>query len=108
MNISMVCCATAVSPEGKFHVAFGSVGPYPLRAYKTEEYLTANVKASDAVQIQLSDAVLDEAARLAAEDVRPIDDFRASAAYRRAMAGALLKKTLRELAGQPEPVKFSG
>lgn len=111
MNISMVCCAVGVSPEGKFHVAFGSVGPYPLRAGGAEEFLTTELqknKKDKGEFLSIPDPVLEEAARLAALDVRPIDDFRASAEYRRAMSGVLLKKCLRELCGRPEPVHFSG
>jgi CO/xanthine dehydrogenase FAD-binding subunit len=111
MNISMVCCAVGVSPAGKFHVAFGSVGPYPLRAPNTEDFLSRECgtqNAREGTPLEISGKILEEAARLAEQDVRPIDDFRASADYRRAMSGALLKKCLRELAGTPEPVHFSG
>ncbi|MGI8906847.1 MAG: FAD binding domain-containing protein [Candidatus Sumerlaeaceae bacterium] len=117
MNISMVCCAVGVSPEGMFRVAFGSVGPYPLRAPNTEEFLSAKLEeqngrgsalADSQTLVLLSETVIAEAERMASHEVRPIDDFRASAAYRRAMSGALLKKCLRDLGGKPEPVKFSG
>jgi CO/xanthine dehydrogenase FAD-binding subunit len=117
MNISMVCCAVGASPSGKFHVAFGSVGPYPLRAPQAEAFLSAECGLQNTERgilsgaespMEISDKVVSEAARLAELDVRPIDDFRARADYRRAMAGVLLKKCLRELAGKPEPVHFSG
>lgn len=98
VNISLVCCAVGMSPEGKFQVAYGSVGPYPLRTPKTEEFLTAALgptpKLSNA---EFPSDVVDEACRLASEEVRPIDDYRGSAEYRRAMAGALLRKALRQL-----------
>lgn len=119
MNISVVCCAVGVSPAGRFHVAFGSVGPYPLFCPNTEAYLNENAGAAIAQSgksaaafrdqpVSIDSKVIDEAARLAAEEVRPIDDFRAGADYRRAMSGALLKKVLRQVAGAPEPVHFSG
>jgi CO/xanthine dehydrogenase FAD-binding subunit len=38
-----------------------------------------------------------EASRMVAAEVRPIDDFRAKADYRRAMTGALLQKALRQI-----------
>lgn len=96
MNISLVCCAVGLSPEGKFQVAFGSVGPYPLVAPKTEEFLTSGLKHGRKKK-SLDAKTIDEAAKLACEEVRPIDDFRGSATYRRAMSGVLLKKALRQM-----------
>lgn len=93
MNISLVCCAVGMSPKGEFHAAFGSAGPYPLYTPKTAEFLTASSKGGK----PLTGAAMDEAARIASEEVRPIDDFRGSGEYRRAMAGSLLKKALRQI-----------
>ena len=101
MNISTVCCAVAVSGSGRVHVAFGSVGPCPLRAERTAAYLTDAL--SGQADAFADPAVQNRAAELARSEVRPIDDFRASADYRRAMSGALLVKVLRELAGQDQP-----
>lgn len=87
VNISIVCAAVGRSPEGKFGVAFGSVGPYPLYAPRTEALL------NDA---KLTPALIDEAAGLAMKEVSPISDHRASANYRRAMCGTLLRRLLTE------------
>lgn len=105
MNISLVCCAAAVSPDGRFHVAFGSVGPYPMRVPKAEQYLTEALATDASAEstgsaIRLEPKVIEEACALAAGEVRPIDDFRGSADYRRAMAGASLRKVLRRLCAQ--------
>jgi CO/xanthine dehydrogenase FAD-binding subunit len=98
MNISTVCCAVGISESGRVHVSFGSVGPYPLRAERTGEYLTqALASEPDALA---DPQVQEKAASLAREEVRPIDDFRASAEYRRAMSGTLLIKVLRQLADE--------
>jgi len=96
MNISMVCCACAVSDSGRFHTAFGSVGPGPMLAPGTQEFLTRNAGKSGGKIILPEEAIV-EAARIAQEEVRPIDDFRGSADYRRAMAGVLLKRALHQI-----------
>jgi CO/xanthine dehydrogenase FAD-binding subunit len=101
MNISTVCCALGVSDSRCVHVAFGSVGPYPLRAEKTAQYLTDALKADTTAFAD--PCVLQRAAELAQAEVRPIDDFRASADYRRAMSGALLQKVMRQLAQDLSP-----
>jgi CO/xanthine dehydrogenase FAD-binding subunit len=97
MNISLVCCSVGVGPDWTFHVAFGSVGPYPLVAHETANFLTSAARAQGVLPVNAK--TLEETAQIAAQEVRPIDDFRGSADYRRAMAGALLKKVLRSLAG---------
>ncbi len=73
------------NPQSTIHnvrIALGAVGPTPLRAYAAEAAL-----AEDA-----SPAGIKRAARLAAEAARPIDDIRASAAYRRAMVEVLTRR----------------
>lgn len=105
MNISTVCCAVGVSDSGRVHVAFGSVGPYPLRAEQTGEFLTAALR--DNAHAFADPEVQARAAEIARSEVRPIDDFRASADYRRAMSGALLIKVLRQLAEEHAGVSAS-
>lgn len=63
-------------------IALGAVGPTPLRAREAEAAL-----AEDA-----SPAGIERAAQLAAAAARPIDDIRASAAYRRAMVAVLTRR----------------
>lgn len=87
VNISVVCCAIGRAPEGRYCVAFGSVGPYPLYTPKTEKLLTDN---------PLTPALIEQAADLVQTEVSPIDDHRASANYRRAMCGVLLRRLLTE------------
>jgi carbon-monoxide dehydrogenase medium subunit len=62
------------------------VGPTPLRA-PTAEALLPGKNPGEALLIAAG-----EAARRS--DARPIDDFRGSADYRRAMVGVLVKRTL--------------
>ncbi len=87
VNISIVCAAVARSPQGKLGIAFGSVGPYPLAAPKTEALLNDTA---------LTPELIDEAAALVQTEVSPISDHRSSAAYRRAMCGTLLRRLLTE------------
>ncbi len=66
-------------------IALGSVAPTPIRA----------VAAEDALRGQpLTVASIAEAARLAAEATRPIDDIRGTAAYRKRMAAVLVRRLL--------------
>ena len=69
--------------EARF--AAGSVAPTPLRLSKLEDLLEGR---------QLTDALIDEARALAAESVSPIDDVRATAAYRRTVVGDLVARAL--------------
>lgn len=84
------------SPIPDVRIALGAVGPTPLRAPAAEAAL-----AEDA-----SPAGIRRAARLAAEAAQPIDDIRASAAYRRAMVEVLTRRgieTLLEQLATPSP-----
>ena len=100
MNISLVCCAVGVSPAGDVRVAFGSVAPFPMLAGRTGEFLQ---RAGVTPTSPADEATLAEAARIAASEVRPVDDFRGSAEYRREMAGVLLRKCLRGIAPTATP-----
>jgi len=68
-------------------LAWGSVGPTVVTSSAAEAALTGAV---------LSRESLDQAAVFARRDVAPIDDIRASAAYRREVAGNLLLRLLPE------------
>ena len=63
-------------------IALGAVGPTPLRAPEAEAALAEDT----------SPAGVQRAAELAAAAARPIDDIRASAAYRRAMVAVLTRR----------------
>lgn len=70
------------SPIPHVRIALGAVGPTPLRAPEAEAALAEDVSA----------AGVRRAAELAAAASRPIDDIRASAAYRRAMVEVLARR----------------
>jgi carbon-monoxide dehydrogenase medium subunit len=72
-------------------IALGSVGPTPLRAPEAEAALAADT----------SPAGVRRAAELAAAAARPIDDIRASAAYRRAMVAVLVRRGIESVLAAP-------
>jgi len=99
-DISLAQVAVALDLEGPLirgaRIALGAVAPVPCRALAAEEALSG-VKATAAG----APAAIAAAAQLAAARAEPIDDHRASAAYRRAMVGVLTRRLVRELAGLP-------
>jgi carbon-monoxide dehydrogenase medium subunit len=66
-------------------VALGAVAPTPIRAWEAEHALEGQV---------LTPEVIAEAARLAAEATRTIDDLRGSAAYRRVVTAVIVRRAL--------------
>jgi len=93
VNISVVCGAAVRFGDGRVGLAFGSVAPVPLRAVKTQAVIDGQ---------PLTDAVIERAADEAMAEVQPIDDWRASADYRRAMCGVLTRRLLRKMQTQAE------
>ena len=72
----------------RFRIALASVAPVPLRAVEAEEVLATNPPGEQTFGL---------AAKAAMEAASPIDDVRASAAYRRAMVRNLTRRGLREV-----------
>ncbi|MBI4881150.1 MAG: FAD binding domain-containing protein [Planctomycetes bacterium] len=66
-------------------IALGSVAPVPLRARAAESLLAGREPREE---------LLAAAAAAAAREARPIDDLRASAAYRREMVAVLVRRAL--------------
>ncbi len=62
------------------------MGPTPLRARRAEDMISAERHPSP--------AAVTEFGRLVAEEVRPIDDHRSTAAYRRHAAGVIARRLL--------------
>jgi xanthine dehydrogenase small subunit len=60
-------------------IAFGSVGPTVVRVRRTEDALAAGASA-------------DEAAQILEDEIKPIDDARSTAGYRRTVAGNLVRR----------------
>jgi len=92
MDIAFVGVAAVVKLERgnvirDVSIALGAVAPTPIRAPRAEQALRGE---------RLTDRLLDEAGRLAAESARPITDVRASADYRKEMVNVLTKRAVRQ------------
>ncbi len=93
LDIAAVSIGIAgVLREGALHdprVAFGAVGPTPMRGPATETALAGAVLTAE---------VIERAAAAATDEVRPISDVRASAWYRRELVHNLIKRMLADVA----------
>jgi CO/xanthine dehydrogenase FAD-binding subunit len=93
MDLAFVGVAAVVDMEPgdgvvrSARIALGAVAPTPIRVSEAEQRLAGQ---------RLTDDLLAEAGRLAAEASRPISDVRASAEYRREMVSVLTRRTLRQ------------
>ncbi len=76
---------TIVEPR----IALGAVAPVPLRAVEAEAFLAGK---------PATDEVIDEAADIAVTEAKPIDDFRASAKYRRHIIRTFTQRVLKRSA----------
>jgi len=71
-------------------LAMGSVAPTPVRCYHVEQALLGR---------KANGELLPLIEKAAAQDIRPIDDIRASAEYRRLVAPALLNRVIAKACG---------
>ncbi|MHC1771917.1 MAG: xanthine dehydrogenase family protein subunit M [Flexilinea sp.] len=69
-------------------ITVGSAAPIPMRAFRTENFLLNH---------GLDEAAVNEAVRLIRDEISPIDDVRATVAYRRELAGNILRVLLNKL-----------
>jgi CO/xanthine dehydrogenase FAD-binding subunit len=90
--ISIVSVAMALHLNGdvirRARIGLGAVAPVAMRAHEAEAILEGS---------RPNEATLVMVAKTAAAESRPIDDFRAGAAYRRRMVETLVLRGLREL-----------
>jgi xanthine dehydrogenase iron-sulfur cluster and FAD-binding subunit A len=106
INVAVVLGLEAATTVKSASITLGAVTPTIIHAEEAEKYLAGK---------ELTEAVIAEAAKLAMEASRPIDDIRGSAAYRREMVRVCTARGLRSLrdgqeqAGVPsEPVLLWG
>jgi len=94
MDVAIASAALLIVFDGdvcaEARIALGAVGPVPFRAKKAEQTLNGRKLAGGPGEIEL----LEEVARVAAEESFPIDDFRALAAFRRHVIGMLVRQGL--------------
>jgi CO/xanthine dehydrogenase FAD-binding subunit len=92
--ISKVVTAVSWREDGgvwrDVRVALGSVAPTPIRARQTERVLEGAAPRQ---------TTADHAARTLADEIKPIDDVRSTADYRRIVAARILHRLLREAGG---------
>jgi len=92
--ISKVVMALAWRQDGgvwrDVRVALGSVAPTPVRARETERVLEGAAPR---------ETTADHAVSTIAEEIRPIDDVRSTADYRRLVTARILHRMLREAGG---------
>ncbi len=70
-------------------IMMGSVGPTPLRSKRGEDILRGQT---------MTDALIEEAARLSGEDAQPTTDINGSEDYKREIIRVLVRRTIKEAA----------
>lgn len=91
MEISVVCVAASLTLDpahgicAAARIALGAVAPTPLRACKAESHLIGREISPDTFRL---------VGEIAAQECSPLDDVRASAAYRRILVSALVPRAL--------------
>jgi carbon-monoxide dehydrogenase medium subunit len=89
IDMAVVNVATSLTCKKKrceaAGIALGAVAPIPFRAKKAESMLAG---------AKLSKEIIQKAAATAAEEARPIDDVRATSAYRKKMVAVLVRRSL--------------
>jgi carbon-monoxide dehydrogenase medium subunit len=89
VSVAVLGFEDETAPSGfRFRIALGSVAPVPLRVPAAEEILSAQEPGEKAFGL---------AAKKAQETASPIDDVRASRAYREAMVHNLTLRALRDV-----------
>jgi CO/xanthine dehydrogenase FAD-binding subunit len=93
LEISLVNVAAFFALDGpsgpiqEARVVLGAVAPTPIRSLSAERVLIGE---------RPDETLFEKAGEAASKDARPIDDFRASADYRREMVKVLTRKALRQ------------
>jgi len=94
-DISAVMGAFRWRADGSLVIAYGGMAATPRRALETEALLN---QSNWQRKGELDEAALDRACEQLSHEFTPMTDVRASADYRMAMAGSLLRKACRALA----------
>lgn len=85
-DLAQASVAVLVSSDHEYRVAFGAVGPVPVRARKLE----AAIKGEEP-----TDEMLEVARKFIARETSPITDIRATAEYRTHMLEVMLERGIR-------------
>ena len=88
-DISKVSAAAALERDGDICtsclIALGAVAPVPMRVEEAEKFVIGK---------RIKPGLLEEAGKKAAEEIKPIDDIRSTAQYRRKVAAVLVREVL--------------
>ena len=99
MAIAVVSVAVSLRMRGndctEAAIGLGAVSAIPYRAHDAEAHLRGK---------EIGEAEIDAAATAAEDSARPIDDVRASAAYRKKMCGVMVRRLLKKALGIPQAV----
>ncbi len=91
LDIAKVNCAVYLERDGNklctIRIAFGSVAPTPVRLGTVEDLLTGE---------EMSEKLISSAVEKVARELRPIDDVRSTAEYRKRVAAVLLRDAVTE------------
>lgn len=88
VSVAAILTRDAAGVVTQAAISLGAVAPLVIRAAAAEQALIGR---------PLDEAAISEAARLAQEASSPIDDIRATAAYRRAMVETITARALRQI-----------
>lgn len=98
IDLAIVNVAVVLTLESEYEVCkdiklvLGAVAPTPMRTRKAEEILRGK---------KVDETLINETARVASDEVRPISDVRASAEYRKQMVEVLTRRAIREAMAKP-------
>jgi len=84
-DLAQVGLALLILPKNRYRVAYGAVGPTPMRAERIEAFLEGK---------RLTPELLAKAKRLVSKEIAPITDVRASKEYRLLLSGVMLERGL--------------
>ena len=91
MDLAIVGVAAVMTSDGgvckDIKIVLGAVAPTPIRASKAEQVLKGKMP---------EDSLIEEAAKKAAGEARPISDIRSSLEYRKAMVEVLTRKAVKQ------------
>ena len=102
-DIALVGAAIMLVPQGdgrveEVRIGLGGVAPTPIRAKGAEGLVPGKT---------LDDSLIEKIASKAAEESRPISDIRGSADYKREMVSVLVKRGLKRVWDDSEPMEAS-
>lgn len=98
LTLSIVNTAAGFAMDGQniseARIALGAVAPTPVRATKAEQFLVGK---------RITQELFAEAAAIAATEISPISDLRASADYRRKISMVLVRRALENALARQKP-----